>query len=279
MNGGFLKFAASTSYYFRNYYRSRSFYLMLVISLLVSGLMTFFTLKYVNELPLLFPNVNLSNIGYPTKEAIFGYVWSFVLIDLPVFASVFFGSSAISSEIENKTAFHIFTLPISRASLLMSKYLAAVLVTIVTISVYLVIQAVTFMYVFPIPLIYNYFDALWLLIVFIFAMTAFTFMISSIFNKNTYAYITVFLIYFLIFNAYQVISEFLYRTTPFYLLYQAAGIVEKSYMNIALSPFNFSFSLSPAGTPEIIQSLVIMGIYTVVSLAVALIIFERKEVK
>ncbi len=279
MNGGIQKFAASTSYYFRNYYRSRSFYLMLVISVLVAGLMAFFTLRYVNELSQLFPNLNLSNIGYPTKEAIFGYVWSFVLLDLPVFASVFFGSSAISSEIENKTAFHIFTLPISRTSLLLSKYLAAVLVTIITIAVYLVIQAVTFLYVFPIPLIYNYYYALWLLVIFIFAMTAFTFMISSIFNKNTYAYITVFLLYFLIFNAYQVISEFLYKTTPFYLLDQAAGIVMKSYMNISISPFNFSFSLSPAGIPQIVQSIIIMMIYTVISLSVALIVFERKEVK
>lgn len=279
MNGGVGKFLASTSYYFRNYYRSRSFYLMLVISLLVSALMTFFTVKYVDDLPLLFPQLNLANLGASTKEAIFGYVWSYVLLDLPVFASVFFGSTAVSSEIENKTAFHIFTLPIGRGNLLLSKYIAAVLVTIITVAVYLIIQAITFIYVFPVPLISNYFNALWLLIIFIFAMTAFTFMISSVFNKNTYAYITVFLLYFLVFNAYQVISEFLYQSTPFYLLDNAAGIVNKVYINVALSPFNFAFSLSPAGMPQIIQSIIIMLIYAIVSLAVAFIIFERKEVK
>lgn len=279
MNGNAQKFLASTTYYFRNYYRSRSFYLMLAISLLVSALMTFFTVRYVNKLPEIFPSLNLTNISIATKESIFGYVWSFVLLDLPVFASVFFGSSAISSEIENKTAFHIFTLPIGRSSLLLSKYLAAVFVTIVTVLVYLVIQAATFLYVFPVPLVGSYFDALWLLIIFIFAMTAFTFMISSIFNKNTYAYITVFLIYFLIFNAYQVISEFIYKSTPFYLLDTASGIVEKVYINVSLSPFNFNFSLTPVGMPEIIQAVIVMAIYTIVSIAVALIIFERKEVK
>lgn len=279
MNGELSKFTASTSYYFKNYYRSNSFYLMLVISILVSALMSFFTIRYVSDLPNLFPNLNLANIGEPTKESIFGFIWSYVLLDLPVFASVFFGSTAVSSEIENKTAFHIFTLPIGRMNLLLSKYIAAVAVTFLTVTVYLVIEAVTFMYVFPVPLVHSYFYAILLLVVFIFTMTAFTFMISSIFNKNTYAYITVFLIYFLIFNAYQLISEFLYKATPFYLLNVAAGIVGKVYMNIALSPFNFQFSLSPAGFPQILQSLIIMIVYAVISLAVAALIFERKEVK
>lgn len=279
MNPGMIKFTASTSYYFRNYYRSRSFYLMLAISLLVSGLMTFFTIRYVNSLSGFFPNLNLSTVNIPTKESIFGYVWSYVLLELPVFSSVFFGSSAISSEIENRTAFQIFTLPISRSSLLLSKYLAAVMVTIVITMIYVIIQAGTFLLVFPIPLISGFFNSIWLLIIFIFAMTGFTFMISSIFNKNTYAYITVFLIYFLVFNAYQVISEFLYKATPFYLLDTAASIVEKVYLNISLSPFNFNFSLNPVGSGEIVQSILVMAIYTIVSMAVALIIFERKEVK
>lgn len=279
MKGSSSKFFASTTYYFRNYYRSRSFYLMLVISLLVSGLMAFFTIRYVNKLPDIFPQLNLSSLNESTKESIFGFVWAYVMLDLPVFASVFFGSSAISSEVENKTAYHIFTLPIGRGSLLFSKYLAAVFVTIITVLVYLIVQALTFLYVFPVPLVYNFYNALWLLVIFIFSITAFTFMISSIFNKNMYAYITVFLVYFLIFNAYQLISEFLYKLTPFYLLDVAATVIEKVYINVTISPFNFNFSLSPVPMAEVAQGIIVMAIYTVVSLAVTLIIFERKEVK
>lgn len=279
MNAGLSKFATTTTYYFRNYYRSRSFYLMLAISLLVSGLMAFFTLRYVNNLAGILPGLDLSSINMATKESIFGYVWSYILIELPVFSSVFFGSSAISSEIENRTAFQIFTLPISRSNLLISKYVAAVLVTILITLIYVIVQAATFLYVFPIPLITGFFSAFGLLVIFILSMTAFTFMISSIFNKNTYAYISVFLIYFLVFNAYQIISEFLYKTTPFYLLDSAASIVEKVYINVSLSPFNFNFSLNPVGGGEILQAVMVMVIYVVISIAVALILFERKEVK
>ncbi len=279
MNEGLTKFAASTSYYFRNYYRSRSFYLMLTMSLLVTALMMYFTLRYVNSLTGFLPNLNLASISLSTKESIFGFLWSYVLIYLPVFSSVFFGSSAISSEIENRTAFHIFPLPISRSSLLISKYLAAVMVTVLVCMIYVLMQAATFLYVFHIPLISGFFYPAALLIIFIFSMTSFAFMLSSIFNKNTYAYISVFLIYFLTFTAYQFIAELLYKTTPFYLLDNAAGIIEKVYVNISLSPFNFNFSLNPVGFGEITQSVLVMAIYAIVSISVSLIIFERKEVK
>lgn len=279
MSGNFRKLLITLSYYFRNFYRSRSFYLMLVITMLVSGLMIYFTVKYADNLSSLFPNANLSSLGTGEKESVFGFVWSFVLIDLPVFAAVFFGSSAISSEIENRTAYHIFTLPIGRVTLFFGKFLAAFLITTLTVMIYVLAQAVTFLIVFRAPLVAGYYNSIWLLIVFIFAITAFTFMLSSIFNKNTYAYISVFLVYFLVFNAYQIIVEFLYRTTPFYLLNLAAAIIEKVYLNISFSLFLFNFSLSPAPPAEILQSVLIMVAYAIVSLAVALVIFDRKEVK
>jgi len=268
----------ATFYYFRNYYRSRSFYLMLFITLLVSGLMTYFTIKYVYRLSSLIPGADLSQIGSYSKEQIFGYFWSFVLLDLPVFAAVFFGSPAISSEIEGKTAFHIFPLPIGRSKLLISKYLAAVSATLVTVLIFIAFQAVVFIYLFH-TIIFPFFESLLLLILFVFTITAFTFMISGIFNKNTYAYITVFLVYFLVFTAYQIIVEFLYRIIPYYLLNVAAGIIERVYINISPNPFNNSFTFSSAGNSDIFQSVAVMVAYFVISLSAALIIFERKEVK
>ena len=151
---------------------------MLVISLLVSALLTYFSLKYVNKLDLIVPSRLLSALGNTGKAEIFGYFWAFVLLDLPVFASVFFGSTAISSEIENKTAFHIFPLPIGRVTLLVAKYIAAVGVTLITVAVYLLFQAAVFEYLFPGPLILAYFQSIGLLIIFVFSITAFTFLVK-----------------------------------------------------------------------------------------------------
>lgn len=279
MTQGLRTFRVATAYYFRNYYRSRSFYLMLIISLLVSLLLTYFSLKYVNRLDLIVPAKLLSVLGNSGKAEIFGYLWAFVLLDLPVFASVFFGSTAISSEIESRTAFHIFPLPIGRVTLLISKYLAAVSVTIITVMVYVLFQAAVFEYLFPGPIIFPFYQSIGLLIIFIFSITAFTFLISSIFNKNTYAYITVFLIYFLVFNAYEIIVEFLYKVTPFYLLNVAADAMEKVYLNISTNPFSGAAStFAPASVATIYTAVGVMVVYAIVSFAAALIIFDRKEV-
>ncbi len=280
MTGTARTLRVATAYYFRNYYRSKSFYLMLIIAILVSVLLTYFSLKYINRLDLIIPKGLLSTLGNSGKEEIFGYLWAFVLLDLPVFASVFFGSTAISSEIENKTAFHIFLLPIGRVTLLVSKYLAAVAVTFITVLIYVAFQAAVFEYLFPGPLLLPFYQSLGLLLIFVFSITAFTFLISSIFNKNTYAYITVFLIYFLVFNAYEIIVEFLYKTTPYYLLNVAADAMEKVYLNISTNPFSTSSStFAPATVGTLYTSIGVMVAYAIVSFAAALIIFDRKEVK
>lgn len=253
---------------------------MLVISLLVSALLTYFSLKYVNKLDLIVPPKLLAALGNTGKAEIFGYFWAFVLLDLPVFASVFFGSTAISSEIENKTAFHIFPLPIGRVTLLTAKYVAAVAVTLITVAIYLIFQAAVFEYLFPGPLILGYYQSIGLLVIFVFSITAFTFLISSIFNRNTYAYITVFLIYFLVFNAYEIIVEFLYKVTPYYLLNVAADAMEKVYLNISTNPFSTASStFAPATVGTIYTSIGVMVVYAIVSFTAALIIFDRKEVK
>ena len=275
MSSTLSQFYDGTSYYFRNYYRSRSFYLMLVVTLLVSSLLTYFSLKYIDKLPHLFPGIP-SNLSPALKERLLGYLWSLILLDLPVFASVFFGSPAISGEIENKTAYHIFPLPIARGTLLLSKYFAAVLITLSVLLIYLVFQGAVMEFVFGVVQT-SFFTSIGLMAIFTFSVVAFTFLISSIFNRNTYAYISVFLIYFLVFEAINVISEFLYKTTPFYLLDNAASIISKVYVNVGTGLFSSSFSLNPASLSQILSSISVIVIYGVVSIVAALIIFQRKE--
>lgn len=275
MNRTLSQFADGTSYYFRNYYRSRSFFLMLIVTLLVSSLLTYFSLRYIGKLPKLFPGIP-TNLSPSLKERLLGFLWALILLDLPVFASVFFGSPAISGEIENKTAYHIFPLPIARGVLLLSKYFAAVLITLSVLLIYLLFQGGVLLYIFgALPI--NYFSSIGLLVLFTFSIVAFTFLVSSIFNRNTYAYISVFLIYFLVFEAINVISEFLYKTTPFYLLDNAADIISKVYVNAGTGLFSSSLSINAASSSEIFSSVLIIVIYGVISIVAALIIFQKKE--
>ncbi|WMT50381.1 MAG: ABC transporter permease [Ferroplasma sp.] len=262
--------------YIKNYYRSRSFFLMLFLILIIGFMMSYFSVKYVNDLPKF-----LGGSVFPSsiKVEVFYYLWTLVLLYVPVFASVFFGSPAISSEIENKTAYYIFPLPINRYKLFFGKYFAAFTVTLFIIGIYIVFELATLTYLLgTIPVTY-FLSSFLMLILFILSIMAVTFLISAIFNKNTYAYITVFVIYYIVFEAGAFIIELLYKYTPVYFLNEAGSIIERVYINI--NPGNAFVShvdINPAPFSDIVLSGMIMIIYTVVALVIGMLLFDRKEV-
>ncbi len=266
------------SHYLRNYYRSRSFYLILIIVVLASLIMAYLTFRYSNRISNLLPSrlVSLSKVN---SELLILYLWAYVMSSLPVFSSVFFSSPAISSEMEMKTGYFVFSQPVDRFVLVIAKYLAAVTVTIISMMVYILTQAVSVILVYGF-LEYNQFlTSVGLLIMLIFALTSFTFLLSSIFNKNLYAYITSFVIYFIIFYAVNLVLYLLYSYNAFFLLNNAATIIERVYININPTVFTTSFNLNPAGLNDIFLSLSVFIVYAVVFLLGTLFIVERKEVK
>ncbi|MGP6239937.1 ABC transporter permease [Cuniculiplasma sp. SKW4] len=265
-------------YYFRNYYRSRSFYLMFFLSLVISGLLIYLSFRYLGDVSLFGKRLGIVNSGSNENELLFGWLWGFLLSSLPVFASVFFGSPAISSEIENKTAFHIFTLPIPRVILLAGKYLASVSVTFIIVLTYSIIEIATFQYLFGRILIQMLYSVL-LTLLFVLSISAVTFMISSVFNKNTYAYISVLITYLLVFYAATIIIELLYKTVPYYLLNQASSITYRVFIDLSFGITLTSPNPFPASFHSIISNSLIMFLYFLVSIGITVILFERKEVK
>ncbi len=265
-------------YYLKNYYRSRSFYLMFSMAIIVSGLLTYLSFRYLNDLNRFAQSVNFVLSGTGAKEKILGYLWSFVLSSLPAFAAVFFGSPSISSEIETKTALHVFTLPIPRIILLLGKFFSSVTVTSIIVITYTLFEAAVFQYLFNsliIQLLYSFL----LTLLFVLSFSAVTFLISSLFNRNTYAYITALIIYLLVFNAATIMIELLYSVTPYYLLSDAASITSRVYIDIYFGISTSGSSPYPASNHLIILCSLVMFLYFIVSLGITAVIFERKEVK
>ncbi len=277
MASGHSSFSTVYSYYLKNYYRSRSFYLIFILVVIVSALIVYLSIHYLPRIDSLFPTQR--SIPEQLKERIVLYLWAYVMSDIPVFAAVFFASPAISSEIENKTAFHIFSLPIDRSILLLGKFTAAVTASVISVSVYIAAETLTLLYLFggiqPIPFL----ASLAMLILFIAAVTAFTFLISSLFSKNLYSYITTFILYFIVFDSVNLILQLLYNYNAFFLLDNAASIIERIFINTTPSVFGSQLSINGAPFGSILESLLVMLGYIFLSLVVSLLIFERKEVK
>lgn len=265
------------SYYLKNYYRSRSFYLIFILIIIASALMVYLSIHYLPKIDTLFPSQQ--SIPDYLKEKIVLYLWAYIMSDLPVFAAVFFSSPAISSEIENRTAFHIFSLPIDRSVLLLGKYFASASATIISVSVYVASEIATAEYLFGGIPVNSFLTSLGMLLVFILAISAFTFLISSLFSKNLYSYITTFIIYFIVFYSANLILQLLYNYSAFFLLNNAASIIERTFIDVSPTVFGGSFSITGAPAGIILQSLFVMLAYVIGSLIAALVIFERKEVK
>ncbi|BAB60129.1 ABC transport system permease protein PA [Thermoplasma volcanium GSS1] len=252
---------------------------MLVLIIIITSIMTYFSFRYQQKI-----NTFLSKFGtgvpsVSLKSRALDYIWSFVLADVPVYAAVFFGSPSISSEIEDRTSFHIFALPIDRYTLLISKYAAAYTVTLIISTIYVIFEAAVTSIVYGKLETSLFLESYGILLIFIASILAFTFFISSVYNRNIYAYITVLIIYFLVFNAVDVITSLLYNVTSPYLLNNAATVLMRVFINVNLFSFSPTISLSPAPTTTVLLAVIVMIIYLVGSISAASIIFERKEAK
>lgn len=250
---------------------------MLILVVIISVMMAYLTMKFHDAIPAFIGGDVYSSLSPALKTRIFNYLWAFGLSNFPVFASVFFGSPSISSEVESNTAFHVFPLPISRYTLLIGKYLAALSVTVILVSYYMGVQFIVMRFVFDAGPILQFYYSYILAVLFVTSIMAFTFMISSLFTKNLYAYITVFVIYFLIFNSLGLMFQLLYNVEIPFLLSSAAGMVGRVYIDIDPGTLLGGGSLSPASFPEIMVSVLVMVLYTAISLAVAVVMFERME--
>lgn len=271
-------FANVYLHYFKNYYRSKSFYIILIITVLASLITSYLTFKYSGKIDSMIPG-RLSKLNAVNKESLILYIWAYIMSSLPVFSSVFFSSPAISSEMENRTAFYIFTQPIDRTVLLLGKFLAAVSVTILSMLVYIFAEFLSIYAVFGFIESNPFVLSIVLLVLFIFAISSLSFLFSSLFNKNIYAYISTFVIYFIIFYSINLVLYLLYSYNAFFLLNNAATILERIYININPTLFSSNFSLSPAGIHDIILSTTVFILYTIVALLLTIVIVERKEVK
>ncbi len=264
-------------YYFRNYYRSKSFYLMLAIVLLISSLLMYFSFKYSGSIDRLVRPI-LSNPPEGLIRRLFDYIWNFAIEYLPVLAAVFFGSPAISSEIEERTAFQIFPLPIGRYSLFAGKFLAALAVSFIISGIFLAFEWVAFAMIFSVLQPVQFYYSVGILAVFLFSVLSITFLSSAIFNRNLYAYITVFVTYFLVFPSASYVINIFYGYSPTFLLNVSAEILQRIYVNLSILNILTGASINPAPVSQIYHSMLIMLSYGVMALVIALMLFERKEV-
>jgi ABC-2 type transport system permease protein len=266
-----LQIGIITRYEMRNYFRSRRFLVLLILILVIAGLLTF-AIAYRG-----ISNVAADALGFYSTW--WGIAASFVI----VISAIFFGGDAISGEFQNKTGYFLVGKPIRRSSIYIGKWIAALVASLIIIAIFTAITVANAVYYFGGNAFPSQFgESLIFSLVYLIAALGFTFLFSSVFKSSSMSILVAAIMLLFGFSIISDLSTLLVNIEPWFVLTYGAGIISDVLTpggfpaHKTVTPVSPRFSLASyhATIPE---GLAIMLIYFVVTSALGLYLFERKE--
>ncbi len=260
-----------------DYIRSRRFYIMLTIAIVISAILTFVVGYYRPESFL------------ATDLSFYSGWWGNIAIYVIVLSGIFFGGDAISGEFQNKTGYFGIPNPIRRSSIYIGKWLSALIASTVILVVFAAITLGNGLYYFPsvpsefgLSLLFAWF--------YLIAVLGFTFFFSSLFKSSSMSILVTAILFLFAFDIIQFFVASFAQIEPWFMLSYGGQIIG----NILTVPYPLHkvvTSFGPGGgagagigefslttfNVQIPEGLAIIGIYFIVTAILGLVLFERKE--
>jgi ABC-2 type transport system permease protein len=265
-----------TKYELVNYFRSRRFFILLAIGLIISGLLTGLTayLGVSNVAPC------LQSQGCVTPSlAFYSFWWGGSITFVIVLSGIFFGGDAISGEFQNKTGYFLVGNPLRRSSIYIGKWLGALIASLIIFAIYAGITVGNGLYYFGnIP--YQFGESLIFSILYLIAVLGFTFFFSSLFKTSAMSILMTAILFLFAFSLIQLIVSGLVQVEPWFIITYGSGIIG----NVLNDSYPTTQSIrGPAGRDRftyaatIPEGIAILLAYFVVTAVLGLLLFERKE--
>ena len=258
-------------YTFLDYFRSRRFFILLAVTLLISALLTFIVGYYR---PASFLSSDLS---------FYGSWWGNSVTFVIVLSGVFFGGDAISGEFQNKTGYFGIPNPIRRSSVYVGKWLSAFIAATVILGVFTAITVGNGMYYFGLNVPYQFGASVLFAWFYLVAVLGFTFFFSSLFKSSSMSILVTIILFLFVFSLIQTLVANLVKIEPWFMLTYGAQIIGNiltvSYPpRISVTSFgpDSQVTLTTYNVP-VPEGLAIIGLYFVVTAILGLVLFERKE--
>ncbi len=259
-------------YTFLDYFRSRRFFILLVITLLISALLTFIVGYYRPETFL------TSDLSF------YSGWWGMSVTFVIVLSAIFFGGDAISGEFQNKTGYFGVPNPIRRSSIYVGKWLAAFIAATVILVVFTAITIGNGMYYFGLTVPYQFVLSLLLAWFYLAAVLGFTFFFSSLFKSSSISILVSAILFLFAFTLIQTLVADLVQVEPWFILTYGGQIIG----NILTVPYPAHTVVSTqhfAGRTRTIttfnapvpEGLAIIALYFIITGVLGLVLFERKE--
>ncbi len=246
-----------------DYLRARRFAILLIIILIISALLTFLVAHFRPK--------GLLDTTLDFYSSWWGSFASFLV----VLSGVFMGGDAIAGEFQNRTGYFTIPNPVRRSSIYVGKFLAAFTAATIIMLAYLAIAVANGFYYFGSSIPYQLGDSFLFAWFYLLAVLGFTFMLSSLFKTSSYSILVSAVLLIIGFGIIQGVIEALANTEPWFILSYGSGIIG----NVLSVPYpttitRFGVTVFASGISE---GLIIIGAYFVVTAALGLLLFERKE--
>ena len=263
----------SMKYTLLEYFRSRRFLIMLIITLLIAALLTIIVAWRRPE------GFLVSNLGFYSSW------WGTSVTLVIILAGIFFGGDAISGEFQNKTGYFGIPNPVRRSSIYIGKWLSAFLAATAIMLIFTVITIANGVYYFGSSgLPYQFVESLLFAWFYLAAVLGLTFFFSSLFKSSSMSILVTVILLLFGFTLISTLVSDLVGIEPWFVLTYGSGIIgnilnspyplAKVTTTSTFGPRTITTTTFAASVP---QGLAIIGIYFIVTAVLGLLLFERKE--
>jgi ABC-2 type transport system permease protein len=263
-------------YEFLNYFRSRRFFILLAIGVVIGLLLTAVVGDYRPA------SYMASSLSFYSSW------WGTAATYIVILSGIFFGGDAISGEFQNKTGYYLVPNPIRRSSIYVGKWIAAFLASSTILGIFAAITIANGAFYFGATNIpYQFGESLLFSLVYLVSILGFTFFFSSLFKSSTYSILITAILLLFGFQLVQALVSGLTGAEPWFVLTYGASIIG----NI-LSPTGYPAHVVnkvPSGdilfrngfvsdfNSTIPEGIAIMLVYFGVTAILGLVLFEKKE--
>src|SRR2546426_1842488 len=259
-----------TKYELLNYFRSRRFFVLLIIGIVISAIFTavvgYYGIAYLNL---------TSALGF------YSFWWGNSITLVVILSGIFFGGDAISGEFQNKTGYFLVGNPLRRSSIYVGKWIAALTASLIIFAIYAAIAIGNGIYYFGANLPYQFGESLIFSVLYLIAVLGFTFFFSSLFKSSSMSILVTAILFLFAFSLIQVIVSTLAQQEPWFIITYGSGIIG----NVLTDPYpttqtvrgGFRGDTSRVFAVSIPEGIAILVGYFVVTAVLGLLLFERKE--
>lgn len=254
-----------------NYFRSRRFYVLTIIALIISAILTGVVGYYRPP-------------GFLSSALVFYSSWwglsiTFVL----VLSGIFFGGDAISGEFQNKTGYFLVANPLRRSSIYVGKWLAALTASLIVFGAFAAIALANGVYYFGLNIPYQLGVSILFALLYLVGILGFTFFFSSLFKSSSMSILVTAILFLFVFNIVETLVTNLAQIEPWFLITYGAQIIG----NVLIDPYPSRVTMTRGFGPNaptftsytvtIPEGMAILSIYFVLTAVLGLLLFERKE--